>query len=342
MRDPADNAELTLLGYGGAMSVETTSDQVIDGQADEPVEETLRKELAQGDVILATTRPILRHLLANDDHALFSDEVVARIRSMARDIARQMLHVVAQEAHVDGHAEFVADYENAIAAELLAETDLLAHAHALTFEAQLTDRLHERSGFDPVLSPLLQEHAAGPDQGLAADAMHLLASQARFMQRYRRMELPLTELPGELFDRVLSVMRASCDLPDYAIDAAEQILRQGYDEGARRESRMTRLVMAMTRKANRALSIDHAGLALFITALAMATDQQRDLAVLSLSENQMARLALALRAAGLKPDALEEQLLSLHPAAQVPEGFDTITAQQARAMLGDAAPVTAG
>ena len=33
----------------------------------ESVEEMLRGELAQGDVILATARPILRHLLANDD-----------------------------------------------------------------------------------------------------------------------------------------------------------------------------------------------------------------------------------------------------------------------------------
>ena len=41
----------------------------------ESVETVLREELAQGDGMLATATPILRHLLVNDDQALFSDEV---------------------------------------------------------------------------------------------------------------------------------------------------------------------------------------------------------------------------------------------------------------------------
>ena len=52
-------------------------------QAVDSVEQVLREELTRGDAILASARPILRHLLANDDHALFSDEMIARIRGMA-------------------------------------------------------------------------------------------------------------------------------------------------------------------------------------------------------------------------------------------------------------------
>ena len=48
----------------------------------ESVESMLRAELAQGDAMLSTAAPILRHLLVNDDLALFSDEVVARVRGM--------------------------------------------------------------------------------------------------------------------------------------------------------------------------------------------------------------------------------------------------------------------
>ena len=46
------------------------------------VETVLREELAHGDAMLGTITPILRHLLANDDHSVFGDEIVARVRAM--------------------------------------------------------------------------------------------------------------------------------------------------------------------------------------------------------------------------------------------------------------------
>ena len=104
---------------------------------------------------------------------------------------------------------------------------------------------------------------------------------------------------------------------------------------------MTKLVMAMGSNAKRALAVDHAGLSLFSTALFMASEQDRDVVLLSLGENQCARLALSLRAAGLGQSAVEEQFLYLHPEIALPDGFDAVRADRAAALLTSAAPGTA-
>ena len=85
----------------------------------ESVETRLRDELAQGDAILSTAAPILRHLLVNEDQALFSDEVVARVRWMLTDVARQLLHALAEAAQIGERVEFVAEREAEL--ELTAE-----------------------------------------------------------------------------------------------------------------------------------------------------------------------------------------------------------------------------
>jgi hypothetical protein len=82
-----------------------------------------------------------------------------------------------------------------------------------------------------------------------------------------------------------------------------------------------------------ALSIHHAGAAIFLSALGIASGQDRDLATLATSETQRTRLALALCAAGLKPAAIEEQLLALDPDAALPEGLDRLTPDRAAALL---------
>ena len=46
-----------------------------------------------------------------------------------------------------------------------------------------------------------------------------------------------------------------------------------------------------------------------------------------------ARLALALRAAGLKQQAVEEQLLALHPQSAIPTGMESLGADRAAAIL---------
>ena len=74
----------------------------------------------------------------------------------------------------------------------------------------------------------------------------------------------------------------------------------------------------------------------------MASDQDRNLVLLSFGENQLARLALALRAAGLGQSAVEEQFIYLHPDALLPEGFDAWTPARAAALLAAARVERAG
>jgi len=306
-------------------------------QTAEAVELLLRDELGRGDAMIATSRPILRHLLANDDHALFSDEMIARIRGKMNHVASQLLFAQGAAADALDRARYAADRQDDLAQALFEDTDFLAHAHPLTLEAQLTERLQGRSGIDAVLTPLVQELAAAREMDVAGLAMAVIAAQARFMQHHRRMELPLGELPGDLFHKALLLMRSQAgDEP--AAEQAERQLRDSYEEGAGRLGLLTRLVVTMEHKAVRALAIDHAGLAIFSTALAMASSQSRDLTVLSFADRQSARLALALRAAGLKQQAVEEQFLYLHPEIALPDGFDKLRADRAAALLATSRP----
>lgn len=309
-------------------------------QAAEAVEHVLQNELRRGDAMLATSRPILRHLLANDDHALFSDEMIARIRGMMNHVAAQLLFAEAAQADALDRARYAAERQEALAQVLFEDADFLAHAHALTLEAQLTERLQGRSGIDAVLTPLVQEVAAAREMDVAGLAMAVLAAQARFMQHHRRMELPLGELPGDLFHRALELLCSQGEEASAAEQAAQQ-LRDRYEEGAGRLGLLARLVMTLGQKATRALAIDHAGVAIFATALAMASGQERGLTVLSFADRQFARLALALRAAGLRQQAVEEQFLYLHPEAALPEGFEAMRADRAAALLASARPEAA-
>ena len=62
----------------------------------ETVEAVMRVELAHGDALVGTIAPILRHLLANDEHSVFSDEIIARVRGMLSDLAVQLLDAQAR------------------------------------------------------------------------------------------------------------------------------------------------------------------------------------------------------------------------------------------------------
>lgn len=304
----------------------------------ESVEELLRDELTLGDVVISTAAPILRHLLANDDQSFFSDEVLARVRGMLGSIARQLLLAVADAEQISSRAEFVEQWQEPISAALIDQHVFLIHAHALTLEAQLTERLRTRSNIDPVLSPLLQALTASQDQAMASSAMTVLAAQARFLQQQRRMLLPLGELPGDLFHQALVVLRSKMEDREEQIEAAQRTLRGQFDESRSRLGLISRLVMRMGNDAPKALDLDHSGVAIFATALAMASGQERALAVLSFSDRQFARLALSLRAAGLKQDALEEQFLYLHPDIALPEGFEALQADRASALLAASSP----
>jgi hypothetical protein len=309
-------------------------------QAAEAVEHVLQDELRRGDAMIAASRPILRHLLANDDHALFGDEMIARVRGMMNHVAAQLLLAQATAADALDRARYAAERQDDLAQALFEDADFLAHAHALTLEAQLTVRLQGRSGIDAVLTPLVQELAAAREMDVAGLAMAVLAAQARFMQHHRRMELALGELPGDLFHRALQLLRSQGEDGPAAEHAAQQ-LRDRYEEGAGRLGLLSRLVMTLGQRASRALALDNAGVAIFATALAIASGQERGLTVLSFADRQFVRLALALRAAGLKQQAIEEQFLILHPEMALPDGFDVMRADRAAALLASSRPEAA-
>lgn len=306
----------------------------------DPVEDILREELDRADAMIATARPILRHLVANDDQGLFNDEAVTRIRGMMTHVATQLLFVQAGVIEALDPAAYAAEREEDLVQALFEEGALLAHAHALTLEAQIAERLRARGGIDSVLTPLIQELAAAKEGETAALAIAVLAAQARFMQQQRRMELPLGELPGDLLHAALVLLRALGGSDEQAVEV-ERRVRGSYDEGCSRLGLLTRLIMTLGPKATRALSIDHAGLALFATALALASGQERELTVLSFADRQFARLALGLRAAGLRQQAVEEHFLYLHPEVALPEGFDSLRPDRAAALLAGSRPEAA-
>ncbi len=306
---------------------------------DQSVEDAMRLELAEGDAVIGTLGPILRHLLANDDHSMFSDETVARVRGMVASIALQLLHAQADVAAAEDAEEYVEHRFEPLSDALLGNAALLGHLHALALEWQLAERLHGRNGLDPVLSPLLQALIASSDSDTAANAMAMLAAQARFVQSLRRMELALTELPGDLFHSALVTMCALAgEAAEPAARAAEASLRTEFDESRSRLGLLARLVTGMGGGAIAALSISHAGVGIFLTALAIGSGQARDLTVFSTHDRQLARLALALRAAGLKSTAAEEQLIFLHPDVALPDGFDQLRAERASALLAASTP----
>ena len=300
------------------------------------VEIVLRDELAHGDALIGTIAPILRHLLANDEHSVFSDEIIARVRGMMADVARQILTEVAIAGGNPDDRDHSPDAIVALVETLVGHSGFLAHVHALALEWQLTERMQARLGLDPVLSPLLQALIASSDAGVASNSMALLASLARFATSQRRMQLPLSELPGDLLYAALLALRGLSGedaTSQAAATQAEHTIRGRFDESRSRLGLISRIVTGMGGGATAALTVTHAGVGIFLSALALASGQDRDMAVLATNEGQFARLALALRASGLKPQAIEEQFVSLHPEVALPEGFEQLGSDQAAALL---------
>lgn len=305
---------------------------------DRGAEAVLADELARGDAALAKVAPVLGHLLGNDDEALFSDETVARVRGMLSHLGQQLAMAEAESNGVPDPQRHIAGRSEVIATALASEAELLRHCHALALEWQLTLRLEKERGLDPVLSPLLQALIASDDSATAALGMASLTAQARFAQAQRRMELQLGELPAELFHQVIIGWRAKAGpAGSVALDAAERQLRERYDEGQGRLALNERLVAAMGKGAMVGLSLEHAGVATFLSALAAAVSQAREGIVVATNVRQAARLMLALRSTGLKQQSVEEQLVYLHGAVPFPAGACEISVERAAALLQAAA-----
>ncbi len=303
------------------------------------IEAILRQELVRGDVALAGVAPVLTHLLAGTGQSLISDAVVAQMRGMLGDIAEQLLRTLQMAATDHGDSGSTVDPEkiDALSQRFVSSTVILSHAYALAVESHFAILLEERVGIDPVLSPLLQELIASDQDETAELAMSAMAAQARFMQAQRRMNLPAAELPSELFHQVLSIWRRFArEVSPDLLEKAEQVLRSQHDETTSRLGLFSRLVTSMKGGVHAALSIDHAGISLFASAIASVTRQPRELAVLACHEGQVARLALTLRGAGVKPEEIARQIALIHPEMTLPDGFQDIGSRQALSMLSAA------
>jgi len=314
-------------------------DRVATTGTPDGVEAVLREDLADGDARGETVLPILRHLIAAESSSVFSDEILARVRGMVSDLAVQLLDVLASAGGGTDRRSHPEEEIKVLCDSIVDSPAMLSHLHALALEWQLTERLQARLALDPVVPSLLQALVSSHDSTTQGIAMHFLAAQARFGQTQRRMKLPLLELPGEQLHDALVTMRSQVGPSAEAAERAalaEAEIRSRYNEATSRLGLASRLVMGMGGGALAALSVGHAGAALFLTALALGTGQSRDALVLATHESQLARLALSLRAAGLKPSGVEEQFLALHPDVSLPAGFDRLTADRAAAILATA------
>lgn len=301
------------------------------------VELVLKEELVRNDRALRGVPPVLTHMLANSGHALVNEAIVARIRGMLAALARQLLAAKAGSLEPEAESSAI----DALSERLASDGVVLSYCYALAMEAHLAERLEQRFSIDAILSPLMQELIASEDPAIAELAMNALAAQSRFTQSQRRMELPLSELPAELFHAVLKRWEGF-ERGDPDLAPAIKALKAGYDEGASRVGLLARLVSGMRGGAIAALELEHAGLALFVTALATLSKQPRELAILACNQGQAARLALSLRAANLEAEAIQRQFRLLEPSERLPTDIGSIPPERALALLRSAEMPGAG
>ncbi|MEM1052040.1 MAG: hypothetical protein AAGI28_08090 [Pseudomonadota bacterium] len=282
------------------------------------VDTSLQDELARGNRALASIAPVIAHFLNDNGPSLITDAIVAQLRGMLNHIAQQLLPK--SETASKGYSENLAE----IMARLTNDVPLIEHLYAVALEGQITESLEQRAAVDPVLSPLMQELIASTRPETAELAMTALSSQARFCQSQRRMELPLGELPYEIFSSVLHHLEEFKPGVDPLNAAAK--LQEGFDEGASRLGLMARLCANLQGGAIAALDLGHAGFALFSSAAASLTQQDRAAVVFACHEGQAARLALTLRTAGLNADAIDAQLGVLGSRTALSPGIASIAA----------------
>lgn len=289
-------------------------------------EHPLRAALASGDRLFARSVPALQHLLDAPDQSLLGEAIVAQVGGMLSDLARQLLAP---------RGPLAAGQLEAMTGLLLADGALRTHCQALALEWRLAVWLESELALDPVLSPLMQLLVADADAGTAATAMAALAAQARFAQAMRRMQLALGELPAELFHAALLAAREVAGSGDSA-QRAETRLRDGYDEGARRLTLLARMMNAPGAVPARALVIEDAGAALWLSALAARSGEERDRTAFAAADPALGRLLLTLRAAGVAPAEAERQALRIRPDAALPRGLEDIGLREAAQWLAQA------
>ncbi|MBS0255428.1 MAG: hypothetical protein JSS36_09540 [Proteobacteria bacterium] len=313
-----------------------------DPNPPDSAEATLRQALARGDAAQAGVAPVLRHLLVAEDHGLFAEEVVTRVRGTLADLSGQLCHAVTVAHGLDAPLPPEDPAVARLARQLAEIPALLAHVHALALEAQAAAQLRARLGLDPVLSPLVQALVASPEAETADLAMRFLAAEARFQRQVLAMRLPLGELPPELLHGALLALReclggaGGTPHPDFAACAepAAEAIRANYDERASRLGLAARIVTGLGGGVVAALQLPHAGLGLFASALALATAQHREQVLLAIQPGQGPRLALMLRAAGLRQAAIDESLAALDAGPTPAEVLRLDAARAAQLLAG--------
>lgn len=293
----------------------------------ELAEHPLRAALARGERVHARSAPALQHLLAAPEQSLIEEAVVAQIRGMLAHLARQLAESRSRTRPVPPQVQ------EEMLARLLQDGELRGHCQALALEWRLARRLEAELAIDPVLSPLGEAWVAEADAATGSLAMAALAAQARFAQAQRRMELPLGELPAELFHAVLSATR------DVVSDeAAEGRLRSEYDEAASRLSLLARLAREAGAQAPKALTIEDAGVALWLSVVAARSGESRDRTACAAADPHLGRLLLSLRAAGMAPAEAERQALCVLPDADLPRGLADVGTREAAQWLAEVQP----
>ena len=292
----------------------------------EPADHPLRAALLRGDERYARSGPALHRILAAPERSLVSEAVVAQVSGMLGHLAEQFLSA-------DGSSSDPARIE-AVTDRLLEVDALRDHCQALALEWRFAVRLEAELAVDPVLSPLLQSLVGHTDSGVGAIAMAVLAAQARFAQAQRRMQLPVAELPAELFHAAAMAVRdSSIEWNDG--DRLEARLRAGYEEGAGRLALLGRLVRAAEAIPAPMPAIEQAGVALWLTALAVRSGQERDRTTCAAADPLLGRLLLTLRAAGVAASEAERQALQIQPDAALPRGLQDIGTREAAQWLAD-------
>ncbi|ABD26474.1 hypothetical protein Saro_2035 [Novosphingobium aromaticivorans DSM 12444] len=302
------------------------------GADHEAIEALLREELFRADEAIVHQGPILRYLLRNDDSSIFSDDVIARVRGMVDDIARQLIDALDEDEDAGEGDAFC----SRLASHLCTDQSLLDHLHMLAVEWQLTEKLQGRLGLDPVLTPLLQELIAAPDPDVAARGMNLLAAQARFGQTVRRMQAPLIELPADLHAAALTALKATfgADPAAHAAVAAPQArLHAARVAHSSRLDLLAHAVEAVGGALPEALSVQNAGVALFLSGLGIAAGIPREAAVMCTTDGQRARLLLAMAAAGMARGNVVANFSAIHPDVSLPSDVDSVHPDRAAALL---------
>ncbi len=289
-------------------------------------ESALSSQLAAGDRVLRSLPAVLHHLVSGSDHTVYSEEIVARTRGLLASLALNLLRMTGERIGRERAGALV---------EAFARDDaLLAHCHALALEGRIAERLSHTARVDAVVSPLIQSAIASARPDDAARAMSLLAAQARFVQGQHRMDIAAAEFPADLLHTALEILVATDGSRSQPVADA---VRASFDEARGRLGLLGRFILGTEGGLLVCLDLGQAGLALFCTALALATGVPRDEIVLAMTDGQQTRLCLLMLGAGLDTPRAEAVVTLLHPDAPPPPLTGLARDRALHLLHGDAA-----